>query len=116
MGIRTHNQGNLQTERRLPSGAESFPSFMDFQSQNKSQNPDPKTQANRKAGFYLQPGQINLSTAVTSVHRFDRWGRKPNEQNIARNWQNWPMFAYSKGEQTIEQAIIQIPYFFGHPR
>lgn len=112
MGILKHNQTLPKAERKLSSRAESFPSCLDFQSQNKSQNPDPKTQANRKAGFYLQPGQISLSTAVTSVHRFDHWGRTPAENKNARDWQEFYRFASSKGEETIEKAITQSPYFY----
>ena len=118
MGIRTHNQGNLQTEKRLPSGAERFPSSMESQIKNHipKRGLARRIPASQKPDLCPQPGQKKTSTPVAIAHRFDRWGRNPEEKNIARDWQNGHMFADSKGEQTIEQAIIQSPYFFGHPR
>jgi len=117
MGTGKHNQTQSQTEKKLFQRAESFPSSME--SQNKSQAPKRRLEctspASQKQDLSPQPGQKNTSTPVAFAHRFDRWGRNPDEKNIARNWQNWHMFATSKGEQTIEQAIIQSPYFFGHP-
>lgn len=118
MGIRTHNQTQSQTEKKLFQRAERFPSSME--SQNKSQAPKRRLErtipAAHKQDLSPQPGQKNTSTPVAFAHRFDRWGRNPAGTKNASNWQNWSMFATSKGEQTIEQAIIQSPYFFGHPR
>ena len=114
MGIRKHNQSNLQTERRLSSRAESFPSFMDFQNQNQAQilRLTRKIPASQKQDLIPQPGQKISSTTVAFAHRFDRWGRNPNEQKSARNWQNWYMFATSKGGQTIDTANKQCPTIF----
>ena len=117
MGTGKHNQTQSQTEKKLSRRAESFPSSID--SQNQSQAPKRRLvcaiPASQKQDLSPQPGQKNTSTPVAFAHRFDRWGRNPDEKNIARNWQNWSMFADSKGEQTIERAIIQSPYFLVIP-
>ena len=114
MGTGKHNQTQSQTEKKLSRRAESFPSSID--SQNQSQAPKRRLvcaiPASQKQDLSPQPGQKNTSTPVAFAHRFDRWGRNPDEKNIARNWQNWSMFADSKGEKTIETAITQNPNLF----
>ncbi len=85
MGIRAHNQSIPQTERRLPSGAECFPSSID--SQIKNQIPKRglarRSPASQKPELCPQPGQKNKSTPVAIAHRFDRWGRNPDGQKTA---------------------------------
>lgn len=117
MGKGKHNHTISNTERRLSSGAESFPSSIDSQNKNQAQNQRlfHANPASRLPGLCPQPGQNNRSTPVAIAHRFDPWGRNPAGNQIARLWQKCYRFANSEGEETIETAINQSPYFFVNP-